>query len=181
MAACPAVDLISDANHQRQKQQLAAEHDQTVEECSLHSSQSGNQRQQRGRCHREHQNGNHHNYQQEAGAAARVQTGLHPDILDGQRKTCFITADSLMLCTVVGKDTLHLLHAGDQQHICHKNTHTDRAFHQIQHQIIRDPAIHKSADDTRQEEEQQNRHTQTQSHGNTRHQLLELLIPKLLF
>ena len=134
MAACPAVDFISNAHNQRQKQQLKGDHQQPVAEAAPQSVQPRKQgQQQRGR-NGENQNGNDHNHQQEAGSAAGVETGHFPDVLHGQRQPRLVAADGLVLRSVVGEHPAHFLHSGNQKHIPQENHHTNQAFQQIQNQ-----------------------------------------------
>ena len=86
-----------------------------------------------------------------------------------------------MLRAVVGKHPLHLLHPGNEEHIGEENHHADKPFHQIEGQIIVNPAVKEAADDHGQQEEQQNGQPQAHGDGDAHHGLLEFLIPQLFF
>ena len=73
-----------------------------------------------------------HNDQHKAGSAALMLLGAVPDILHIQLQAVLYAIDALMLRAMIGKDALHVLHPGNQDHIGHKNDHTDQAFHQVQ-------------------------------------------------
>ena len=111
----------------------------------------------------EHQDRDHHHHQQKTGAAAGMESGLNPNILDSQRQARFITVDGLMLCTVVSKDTLHLPHSGYGDHIDHENDDTDQTFYKIDTQVAVNPAVKEAADHHRKQEKQANGHGHAQT------------------
>ena len=86
-----------------------------------------------------------------------------------------------MLCTVIGKDPAHFLHTGNQQHISDKDDNANRTFDQIQKQCIADNSVQEAADDHGQQEEQQNRQSQSHEYRDTDNRLLEGFITQLLF
>ena len=110
-----------------------------------------------------------------------MQPCLPANVLNCQRKTCFVASDGLVLRAVIGKYPLHILHAGHKEHICHKNTHAHRTLNEVQHQIIVHPTVQKTNDDHGQHKKQQYRQAQTEKDSDTKDHLLKSFIAKLLF
>ena len=86
-----------------------------------------------------------------------------------------------MLRTMIGKNPLHFLHLRNQKHIDHKNDHTDQAFHQIHSHGALKPAVKKTADDHRQQEEEGNGQAHTPGNSDTNDRLLEFFSSQLFF
>ena len=63
------------------------------------------------------QNAHHNDHQQEAGAAAGMETAFGPDVFHRQGLAVLITEDGLVLGPVVGEETLDIAHAGAERHI----------------------------------------------------------------
>ena len=51
-----------------------------------------------------------------------------------QASTCITTLG--MLCTMIGKDSAHFLHPGDENHVAKENNHTDKGFIRYIHDSI---------------------------------------------
>ena len=94
-----------------------------------------------------------------------MQPGHTAAVFNGQRKLRLIAADGLMLRAVIGKDALHVLHPGNQDHIAHKDRDADHTLDQAADDGIVDPAVKNTAQKRRQQEEQADRKQNAEKHG----------------
>ena len=109
-----------------------------------------------------------------------MQAGHAAAVFNCQRKLRFIAADGLMLCTVIGKDALHVLHPGNQDHIAHKNCDANDALNQTTDDSIMDPTVKNTAQKCRQQEEQADRKQNAEKHRKGHNCFFQLLTAKLL-
>ena len=108
-----------------------------------------------------------------------MQAGLITHVVYSQRQPCFVAADGLMLCAMIGKYALHFLHTGNKQHIRHEDNHSNQTFQQVQSQCTGNDTIEKAANNHRQQEEQADGHSHTQKHRKSGNKLLERFITQL--
>ena len=98
MSAHIVIDLIGNAHHHRDQQQLQ----QNAHQCIGRGDD--------GKEHRIAQDGQNDDHEQEAGTAAGMVARHFAHILHGQLQAALITEDSLMLRAMVGKHPADVLH-----------------------------------------------------------------------
>ena len=168
MTADKAVAFIADRHDERQQRKPDKHTDKHIAGW------------ENGAYERKEQNRNCNNDKQEACAAARMQPGHTAAVFNGQRKLRLIAADGLMLRAVIGKDALHVLHPGNQDHIAHKDRDADHTLDQAADDGIVDPAVKNTAQERRQQEEQTDGKQNAEKHGEGHDRLFQLLTAKLL-
>ena len=180
-----AVDLIADRDDQRQHdEQLDRHHQQIVDHAAvlLELCQRRKDRVENIGKDCKEEDGKRHDDEEEGGAAARMHPRHRADVFHGQRQLRLIAANGLVLGPVVGEDALHILHAGDEDHVNQEDDQAEQTlnqvlpYHSAAGQTLEEiPQLH------RQQEEEQKGEAHAQDHRDRDQHGHEFLAAQLAF
>ena len=171
MTAHPAVELIGDAHHQGQQQQVDAGTGQGVGHGPDAKDDAGDD------------DGHEDHHEEEAGAAAGMVLGLLADVLHRQGLPCLIAEDGLVLRAVVLEDAVNVALSGADSQVQNEDGHLQKALH---HVPAPEGEIGEEMEDAAGEEggqhhEEEHGKAHAQDHRQGDDQGFQLLIGKMLF
>ena len=163
MPASPAVELVGRADDDGQQQQPERE----AQQRAVHLYEEPREDAQ------------HDDHEQEARAAPGMEAALGPDVLHRQGQALLVAEDGLVLRAVVGEETLHVLHPGDEAEVDEEDDDLQRAFEEAAQGIMPVHARDEPGDEGGQEEEKPHGQQHAQHGGYADDYLLRLLAAQL--
>ena len=120
------------------------------------------------------QNGHDDHHEEEAGTAAGMVLGLLFHILHRERQSRLIAENRLMLGTMIGEDTAHILLLRGQNEVGKENSDLYHTFDHIVDQGTVKILGHKACQKGRQQHKQAHRHAERQHYGEYHQHALKL-------
>ena len=125
--------------------------------------------------HHEQQDGDQHDIDDKAGAAALVLLAGDGDIIHRQREAVLDTVDALVLGAVVLEGTRDVRRTGDHFNIDDKEQHTNHALDEAEQRCMREHRLQEAGDPSREDHEEKHRNHEGKDHDDRFEHRLELI------